>query len=398
MADEWDRSAQEIVMKTLERVVAESSLEPRPYQFRIVGKSVNLFLGRHQNQRGETESAAKSVLIESPTGSGKTSMGLLAARTLQQELGDDLVVCWTAMRRNLLAQAEAENLNKGIGVRNFFPTSMFVNDPSAVLEARRGRKLLMVPDEAQHDAASSMTHLHNVLQPDFILGLSATPYRVDRVKLCFDKVIKDAGIHQLIQDGYLSQYDHYTIPAWTPQVIFDQYTRCPERWGKSAFYFNRLDHCWELHRLFQKAGFQSHVVTGDTDWETQLSEFREGVVPLVINCMKLTEGWDEPSLQTTWVRDSGKGPTIQMAGRVFRKDKRIPKKQVVQSKQTRWPMIRTAMPTAQYVWQNDTWLSLTVNPEINAINLAARYAIATTPVELPTFVTSRKGKSKKVRF
>jgi superfamily II DNA or RNA helicase len=385
-------------MQTLERVVAGSSLEPRPYQFRICGKSVNLFLGRYQNQRGETESAAKSVLIESPTGSGKTSMGLLTARTLQEELGNDLVVCWTAMRRNLLKQAKDENESKGIDVRNFFPTSMFINDPAEVLKARQGRKLLMVPDEAQHDAASSMTHLHNVLQPDFILGLSATPYRVDRVKLCFDKVIKDAGIHALIQDGYLSHYDHFTIPAWTPAAVFEHYARSPERWGKSAFYFNKLVHCWELHRLFQKHGFVSHVVTGDTDWETQLNEFREGVVPIVINCMKLTEGWDEPSLQTTWVRDSGKGPTIQMAGRVFRKFAAVPKKQVVQSKQTRWPMIRTAMPDSQYVWQDGQWLSLTVNPKINAINLAARYAIATTPVELPNFVTARRGKTKKLRF
>ena len=44
---------------------------------------------------------------ESPTGSGKTIMGLAIARWMQQNLG--YRVGWTAMRRNLLAQAVAEN-------------------------------------------------------------------------------------------------------------------------------------------------------------------------------------------------------------------------------------------------------------------------------------------------
>lgn len=66
----------------------------------------------------------------------------------------------------------------------------------------------------QHDAASSMAHLHSIIQSKWILGLSATPFRCDQIKLCFDKVVTDAGIHQLIKDGYLSPFDHYTIPSW----------------------------------------------------------------------------------------------------------------------------------------------------------------------------------------
>lgn len=388
----------------VKEIAAATKLQPRSYQFRIVQKTLDMFQGRYKNGTGETEVNARSVLIESPTGSGKTCMGWLAAKSLQVELegqGHDLVVGWVAMRRNLLSQAEGENRGKGINVRNANMISMFDKNPTALLDARKaGKKILMVVDEAQHDAASSMAHLHNEIEPDFILGLSATPFRTDRVKLCFDKVIKDAGIHQLIQDGFLSKYHHYTIPAWTPEVVVETYLRDPKRWGKSAMYFVSLEQCYAAQRLLRAAGIVCDVVTGDTDVENQLEAFRTGDIPVLINCMKLTEGWDEPSLQTAFVRDSGKGCTMQMSGRAFRKFDGLPFKQIVQSKQTKWPVLRTAMPEMQYIWQEGSgWLSLTVNPKLNLINFNTRMAIASTEVELPTFITNRgKGRPKKLRF
>src|SRR3712207_9443819 len=78
---------------------------------------------------------------------------------------------------------------------------------------------LLVIDEAQHDGALSMANLHSFIKPKKILGLSATPFRGDRFKLCFEKSIRDAGIHSLIQDGYLSPYHHYTIPQYTPASV-----------------------------------------------------------------------------------------------------------------------------------------------------------------------------------
>ena len=135
-------------------------------------------------------------------------MGLLIARQLQDRLG--VRVGWVAMRRHLLAKAAAENRERGIDVEATF-LSMFDKAPPTGLD-------LLVVDEAQHDGASSMAQLHNVIQPRFILGLSATPFRADKIKLCFDTVIKDAGIHRLIQEGYLSSYHHYTLPEHSPRT------------------------------------------------------------------------------------------------------------------------------------------------------------------------------------
>lgn len=383
----------------LDKVLSRTKVESRPYQRRIVTKNVDMFQGRYKGLDSKTEPNARSVLIESPTGSGKTVMGWLSAKLLQEEMlaaGKTLHVGWVAMRRNLLSQAENENRVKGINVENLHMVSMFDSRPESLLEAKKaGHPVLMVVDEAQHDAANSMAHLHNLVEPDFILGLSATPFRTDRVKLCFDKVIKDAGIHALIQDGYLSKFHHYSIPKWTVECVAETYLRDPQRWGKSIFYFKCLQECHELASILRGAGIALEVVTGDSDVETQLSLFRENAIPVLINCMKLTEGFDEPSLQTAWVRDSGKGPTMQMSGRVFRPWKSLPFKQIVQSKQTRWPMLKTAMPTQQFIWQENQWLSLTVNPKINQISHNARVAIASAEVRMPTFLSDKVGKTVK---
>lgn len=107
--------------------------------------------------------AASSVLIESPTGSGKTVMGLAIAKLIQAATGAR--VGWVAMRRNLLSQAQAENQHRGFNA-DMLPISMFEKQPPTVD--------LLVVDEAQHDAATSMANLHSQIRPRWTLGLSAT--------------------------------------------------------------------------------------------------------------------------------------------------------------------------------------------------------------------------------
>jgi superfamily II DNA or RNA helicase len=404
--------------KRISTIIQGTQVQPRPYQTTIATKTLDMFGGQYKNGAGETEPAARSVMVESPTGSGKTVMGFVIAAALKGQI-PDLKIGWVAMRRDLLRQASRANKTLGLDVPDIAFTSMFDKNPESLVQAHQdGRPVLMVVDEAQHDAANSMAHLHNIIEPRYILGLTATPFRTDRVKLCFDKVVKDAGIHQLIQDGYLSPYHHYSIPKWGPETVADHYCASPERWGRSIFYFLQQVECCQLRDLLMERGhFPRYakalrdkdrvgvatfdpVITGDSDRERQLDAYLNGHTDKLINCMVLTEGFDDPSLQTAWVRDSGKGPTMQMAGRAFRWFEHLEFKQIVQSKLTRWPMIRTAMPKQQFLWQSEEWRSLTVNPHLAEINNRARMAIATTEVEMPKFVTERSGsgRPRRIRF
>ena len=357
-------------------------IEPREYQLRVVGKTVRMFVGSHRDRRGGLEPPAYSVMIESPTGSGKTVMGLMVARFLQQQLG--FSVGWVAMRRNLLVQAQRENHARRFDV-DMKTISMFDKHPPQVD--------LLIIDEAQHDGAMSMANLHCHIRPRLVLGMTATPYRTDRIKLCFDKVIKDAGIHQLIQDGFLSRYHHFTIPDYKPEEVARFYLAQRERWGKSLVFFHRREQCEACRAVLRAAGVRVEVVTSKSDRQRQLADFENGRVDVLINMAILTEGFDCPDLQTVFCRPSGKSCTIQMAGRVLRKHGRIPFKQVVQCRQTRHPLLKTAMADEQYVWVDGTWRSLTLNRQIAAISDKTRRIVAQADVQLPKLVASRRARA-----
>lgn len=365
-----------------ERLVREISIDPREYQQRIVVKAIQMFAGQFVNRVGDLEPPSSSVMIESPTGSGKTVMGLLIAKYLQEQ--ERLRIGWVAMRRNLLKQSAEENQRRGFDV-DLQMISMFDKDPPEVD--------MLIVDEAQHDAATSMANLHCQLRPKKILGLTATPFRTDRIKLCFDHIIKDAGIHRLIQDGYLSEFRHFTIPEYTPESVSTFLANEPERWGKSLVFFHKASDCHRCCELLTESGLRAEVVTAATDRDRQLDDFDAGRLDVLINMNILTEGFDCPDLQTVFCRPSVKGCTIQMAGRVLRKCDHIPKKQIVQCSHTKHPFMKTAMPSEQFAWMDGQWRSLKINERLVEISNQARLLVSQTEVELPAIVSKHKRKT-----
>ncbi|MEK6239126.1 MAG: helicase-related protein, partial [Planctomycetales bacterium] len=177
-----------------------------------------------------------------------------------------------------------------------------------------------------------------------------------------------------------------TVPSYTPRSVAECYARDPQRWGKSIMFFHRLDQCLECQRLLAERGFGSEVVTAKTNRERQLADFADGKVDVLINMSILTEGFDCPSLKTAFCRPSGKGCTVQMGGRVFRRHPDIDFKQVVQCQKTRHPFVKTAVPEEQYVWSDGAWRTLKINSHLAAVSRNALKKIANTQVELPRLV------------
>ncbi len=253
------------------------------------------------------------------------------------------------MRRELLQQARAECRRFGFEVPLAL-ISMFDRQPPVCD--------LLVVDEAQHDGALSMATLHGVIQPRFVLGLSATPFRADRVKLCFERVVRDASIQSLIHDGYLSPYHHYTIESWTPEAVAETWLHEPGRWGKSLVFFRTAAESVRFASLLRGAGVRAEVVTGSSDREGQLRGFEAGVVRVLVSMIVLSEGFDCPALRSVFCRPAGKSPTVQMSGRVFRRHESCAFKQVVQCRATRVPLPRLVAPAAQYLSTESGWRTL----------------------------------------
>ena len=328
------------------------NFQSRQYQTRVVDKAVDYY------------NKVDSVLIESPTGSGKTFMGLRVADHMAREFG--YTIGWCAIRRELLANA-AEAAEKFGFEHPIQYISMFDKNPPSVD--------FLVVDEAQHDSTSTMENLHVTVRPKKVLGLSATPERTDHVELYFTRRIKDAGIAELVKAGYLSQYTHFTIDSWNPTTVAFHYFIDRENWFPSVMYFRTRPECDEAAAYLRSQGFDRfHVVTADSNRELQLQDFKENKVDLLINMMVLTEGWDCPKLKTAFVRDGSKSPTVQMGGRVFRAWPEYDK-QIVQSRVTHNPFTKLVVCKEQYLYENGRWMSSGVTEDLENIIHANRMAI-----------------------
>jgi superfamily II DNA or RNA helicase len=346
----------------------DDKLEQRPYQQRIIEKTLAAF------EKGMT-----SVLIESPCGSGKTAMALSVAKVIA---GQDMKIGWVALRRNLLKQAKEEN-DRYFGIKNIEYISLFQNDLPNNVDC-------LILDECHHVAAPTCVTLLNRIRPKSYLGVTATPFRTDRMQLSFQKVIKDCGIHLLIQQGYLAPYQHFVIPQYNPAYVAETYAREPERWGKSLIFFLTVDECYRCQKLLMERGIKSEVVTAVTDRDDQIERFEKGEIPVLINVFVLTEGFNCCPLRTVFIRPSTRGPSIQAGGRVFRKHESKPFAQIVQSANTKFSFSQKVKALQEWTWFDGQWHAVSGNENVAVVQAMSLRVIANATSIIPAYLTKNQ--------
>jgi superfamily II DNA or RNA helicase len=366
----------------MESLFTGTSAQAREYQERICRKVLSMMDGTWQARDSRVPDAAKSVLIEAPTGSGKTVMALAIA---QWGAAHGQRVGFVAMRRNLLTQAASMKDHFGFSIPNMRFISMFDAEPPTDVD-------WLIVDEAQHDSTTSMAHIHAMIRPKKVIGLSATPYRSDHAQLAFERVVRDVGIHTLIQEGWLSEYDHYTIPKYSPEAIANLFKADRGKWGKSVVFFLTKSDCDRASELLTAAKVSNEVVWGGSDREAQIDAFRKGKVQVLVSMSILSEGFDADDMKTVFIRPSSRLPAVQMGGRVLRKHEDHLFKQIVQCQDTRHPFVKTARAKSAWVQVGDEFRSLTKNENIEAT--ARHYArqVVHADSALPAFMLKRKSK------
>lgn len=360
----------------MENFFEGTQAQPRAYQQRLCTKVMQILDGTFVDERGEVSPQVKSVLIEAPTGAGKTVMALALAQMAHRR---GLRVGFVAMRRNLLEQTAEMRDRLGFDVGDMKLISMFDPDPPKDVD-------WLIIDEAQHDSTSSMARIHSTLQPKKVIGLSATPYRSDRAQLSFERKVRDVGI----EEGYLSKFDHYTIHKYSPDSIVELFRSDAQKWGKSCAFFLNKEECDRTSALLSEIGIPNEVVWAQSDRKAQLERFRTGKVQVLISMGILTEGFDADDMKTVFVRPSSKLPTVQMCGRVLRTNEQVGRKQIVQCQKTRYPFVRIAPSETSYMQVQGGFRSLGTNSDIEKIvNQYAKKVVRAEPT-LPAFLHRKK--------
>lgn len=155
-----------------------------------------------------------------PTGAGKTR-----AAVLDVERSESESCLYIAHTHEILESAEEEFLREfsAMEIQRFKsrPTAEALRRVNLITIQSLARNLdvfghsavdYMIVDEFHHAAAASYRRAVDILAPEFLLGLTATPFRGDRqdvLKLCGDNVIVLYELRQGIEFGVLSPYHYY---------------------------------------------------------------------------------------------------------------------------------------------------------------------------------------------
>ncbi len=342
--------------------------EERPYQTEAVAKVLEEFA------RGRD-----SVLLESPVGSGKTVMGLMVIRALQARSPDRLRVNWVASRRHILEQTQILN-------ESFFHCDV---NMVSVFSANPPRADLVILDEAHHEATQSCIDMYEKTGNTRTLGLSATPMRTDRMRLSFQSNIRCAGIQRLIHMGILSPYFSCKLPEYNAEIAAKVFCETPERWGKTLAFFNTIRECHDFKRALAACGIGCEVVTAQSNRDSQLDAFIAGDVQVVANVSVLSEGFDLPELQSVFLRDASRLPTIQMAGRGLRRAVGKDHCNLVQSSVSAYQVERIALPAESFRYMKGKWLSCSGNTQIILDMIANSMALLKKrKLSLPRYIAS----------
>ena len=341
--------------------------ENREYQQRAIQQAINFFAA-----------GKESVLIESPVGSGKTIMGLLVIKHLQ-EVDPGLKVNWVASRRHILEQTDRLN-------REFFHCQV---TPVSVFESNPPKADLVVLDEAHHEATQSCLAMYEKTSNRLTLGLSATPLRTDKMRLSFGETVRTCSIQTLIKQGVLAQYHSYKLPLWNVELAARVYCQDPARWGKTLVFFKTIAECRMFAELLNSKHITCEVVSANSRRDAQLDMFINGDLQVIANVSVLSEGFDLPDLQSVFIRDGSRLPVIQMAGRGLRKSPNKKICNIVQSEQSVYQCEKIANPAESFKYVRDCWLACSDNTQAIIQTLAESIELLNNRQEcrLPMFIT-----------
>jgi DNA-binding CsgD family transcriptional regulator len=212
---------------------------------------------------------------------------------------------------------------------------------------------LVVCDEAQHSIAKSWRAILSQFPNQYILGVTATPVRLDGSGFIdqYDILIQGASVSELISSGVLSNYRLYAAPTAmdTTSVkkqggdysiselaernsvielsghLIDSYRRHADGLQAIVFAIN-VEHSKAIADRYNQAGITAAHLDGRTPDKVRaetIAAFRRGEIRVLANCNLFDEGFDLPSLGCVQIArpTQSLGKYLQMLGRGARPEK-----------------------------------------------------------------------------
>ena len=298
----------------------------------------------------------RSAALVMPTGSGKTVVFTEIARLATEK---NKTVFVLVHRRELINQA-SDKLTKA-GVKHGIIAAGFDRSTHSVqvcsvqtlvrrLSAIATKPDLLIIDECHHCVAGAWSKVIQHFQDARIVGVTATPSRLDGRGLGshFSTLVQGPYVAQLVDSGYLSQHKVFAPPVIAdlsnvktragdyandqlseamdrPSIVGDaiaHYRRLADGLPAIAFCCS-IAHATSVCQSFQAAGYRAKLVTGSMPMEERddaISGLADGRTQVLCSIDVVSEGTDVPAVSAAILLRPTQSEALylQQVGRILR--------------------------------------------------------------------------------
>ena len=297
----------------------------------------------------------RRVLLQSPTGSGKTQ---IAAHMMRGCVAAGWRI-WFVCHRDELIQQTSKTLIRN-GVDHSFIAAGYPRDLNAQVQigmvgtiGRRIEQLqppkIIYLDEAHHAAAGTWRTIVERFPDALIVGLTASPTRLDGRGLddIFNALVPGPEVRWLMDEGYLSDYRAWSHSPpdlsalkmrgadYDPTALAEKMTDaaligdavehylriCP---GERAVSFCvNVEHALAVRDAFRAAGVSAEELDGNSPKDVRrdvLARFRAGEIDVLTSVDLFGEGFDLPEVSVAILQRPTQSLAlfVQQVGRVLR--------------------------------------------------------------------------------
>lgn len=319
-------------------------MELRDYQTDIVNRV-----------RGHMAAGFKRILIQLPTGGGKTAI----ASHMMKAAAAKGHASWFNCNRVELIKQTMQALNK-FDVYHGVISAGFMEDSRPLVQVcsvpslrnrlhRLKRPKMIIWDECRFLGARTWEAIFRAYPEAYHIGLDATPCRLDGKGLndFFEVMVMGPRVSWLIENNYLSPYKAFAPsraeltgvhtsmgdyvkgelatamdkPSITGNAIKEYRARADGK--RNIIFCVSVEHSQHVVAQFKAAGISAAHVDGGTDSSTRdlaIKDFASGKIKVLSNCELFTFGFDVPSVEcVTLLRPtSSLSMYLQMVGRGLR--------------------------------------------------------------------------------
>lgn len=272
------------------------------------------------------EHGVKRILVEQPTGSGKTlTSGLIFSSDRVRKAcgvkpGKPLRLLFVAHKHRLLSQAEKAYADAA-NVK-FMPHSAFQDIPKGLVWD------VACIDEAHHEAMQTIQFRLDRMGSKPIIGLTATPDRADGMLIKFEVIVAPISREQCVEEGWLAPTYLNSIIDTPHQdkvpvtkLVFERFG---DEFGQTMMFFRTKAEVREMHKYLLSRGRVAAAILDQSNKELDktLDWFSEGKIQFILNCNKINEGVDVKGCTDVYLgRSYGSYPQLnQVIGRASRPD------------------------------------------------------------------------------